>query len=198
MLAMLPVEGEATETQEQTHTLEELYESLFRPLASYLFRMLGDVPLAQDLAQECFINLHLALVAGQQMANVRAWLYRVATNAALDEHRRRRRIAWLPLLGGSDRSESSHSLDPEEQVVLRDRVAQVMAGVSPNLRACLLLHLHYGFSHDEIAEMLGISSGAARTRLQRGREAFKARWLALEGRGELDERGTPAHKKGNK
>jgi RNA polymerase sigma-70 factor (ECF subfamily) len=186
MLATVPIEGETietTETQEQTRTFEELFESYYRPLSSYLFRMLGDAPLAQDLTQECFIKLHLAMVSGQQMANVRAWLYRVATNAALDEHRRRKRIAWLPLLGGSDHHDSSH-LDPEEHVVLRDRLQQALAGISPNLTSCLLLHLHHGFSHDEIAAMLGISSGAARTRLQRGREAFKARWQALEGRSE--------------
>ncbi len=184
MLAIMPIEGETTETQEQTRTFEELFESYYRPLSSYLFRMVGDVLLAQDLTQDCFIKLHLALSSGQQMANVRAWLYRVATNAALDEHRRRKRIAWLPLLGGNDHHDSSRSLDPEEQVVLRDRLQQALAGISPNLTACLLLHLHHGFSHDEIAAMLGISSGAARTRLQRGREAFKARWQALEGRGE--------------
>jgi RNA polymerase sigma-70 factor (ECF subfamily) len=191
MLATVPIEGETIEAQEQTRTFEELFESYYRPLSSYLFRMLGDASLAQDLTQDCFIKLHLAMVSGQQMANVRAWLYRVATNAALDEHRRRKRIAWLPLLGGSDRSDSSY-LDPEEHVVLRDRLQQVLAGISPNLTSCLLLHLHHGFSHDEIAAMLGISSGAARTRLQRGREAFKARWQALEGRGEPGRNGAAA------
>ncbi len=186
-------EGETTEAQEQTRTFEELFETYYRPLSSYLFRMLGDAPLAQDLTQDCFIKLHLAMVSGQQMANVRAWLYRVATNAALDEHRRRKRIAWLPLLGGSDHHDSSRSLDPEEHVVLRDRLQQALGGISPNLTSCLLLHLHHGFSHDEIAAMLGISSGAARTRLQRGREAFKARWQALEGRGEPGRDGATAH-----
>jgi RNA polymerase sigma-70 factor (ECF subfamily) len=186
------IEGETTEAQEQTRTFEELFETYYRPLSSYLFRMLGDAPLAQDLTQDCFIKLHLAMVSGQQMANVRAWLYRVATNAALDEHRRRKRIAWLPLLGGSDHHDSSRSLDPEEHVVLRDRLQKALAGISPNLTSCLLLHLHHGFSHDEIATMLGISSGAARTRLQRGREAFKARWQALEGRGEPGRNGATA------
>jgi RNA polymerase sigma-70 factor (ECF subfamily) len=160
-------------------TFEALFEVYYRPIASFLFRMVNDVQLAQDLTQDCFVKLHLAMKSGQTLDNARAWLYRVATNAALDERRRRRRITWLPLLASSDRQESEY-LDPEDQVVLRDRLQRVLAGLSPNLTACLLLHLHHGFSHDEIAGILGISPGAARTRLQRGREAFKARWLALE------------------
>ena len=160
---------------------EALFQTYFRPLSSFLYRMVGDYQLAQDLTQDCFVKLHLAMKAGQPLANVRAWLYRVATNAALDERRRRKRIAWLPLLSGGERSEPEYQ-DPEDQVVLRDHLQQVLAGISPNLSVCLLLHLHHGFSHDEIAAILGISSGAARTRLQRARDAFKTRWQAMEGR----------------
>ncbi len=174
----VPAEG----VQASPASFEALFEAYYRPLASFLFRMLDDVQLAQDIAQDCFVKLHLAMKNGQSLENVRAWLYRVATNAALDERRRRRRITWMPLLAGSDRREAEY-LDPEDQVALRDRLQRTLAGVSPNLTVCLLLHLHHGFSHDEIAAILGISSGAARTRLQRGREAFKARWLALEGQG---------------
>lgn len=163
-------------------TFEALFELYYRPLASFLFRMLNDAQLAQDITQDCFVKLHLAMKNGQSLENVRAWLYRVATNAALDERRRRRRITWLPLLASSDRQDAEY-LDPEDQVLLRDRLQRALEGISPNLTACLLLHLHHGFSHDEIAAILGISSGAARTRLQRGREAFKARWLGLDGQG---------------
>jgi len=162
-------------------SFEALFEAYYRPIVSFLFRMLDDSQLAQDITQDCFVKLYLAMKSGQSLENTRAWLYRVATNAALDERRRRRRITWLPLLASGDRQEAEY-LDPEDQVALRDRLQQALAGISPNLSACLLLHLHHGFSHDEIAAILGISSGAARTRLQRGREAFKARWLALEGR----------------
>ncbi|HEX6777942.1 MAG TPA: RNA polymerase sigma factor [Ktedonobacterales bacterium] len=163
---------------------EALFQTYFRPLSSFLYRMVGDYQLAQDLTQDCFVKLHLAMKAGQPLANVRAWLYRVATNAALDERRRHKRIAWLPLLAGGERPEPEYQ-DPEDQVALRDRLQQVLAGISSNLSVCLLLHLHHGFSHDEIATILGISSGAARTRLQRAREAFKTRWLAMEGRDNL-------------
>jgi RNA polymerase sigma-70 factor (ECF subfamily) len=163
-------------------SFETLFEAHYRPLASFLFRMLNDVQLAQDITQDCFVKLHLAMKSGQSLENARAWLYRVATNAALDERRRRRRITWLPLLASGDRQDTEY-LDPEDQVALRDRLQRALEGISPNLTVCLLLHLHHGFSHDEIAAILGISSGAARTRLQRGREAFKARWLALEGHG---------------
>jgi RNA polymerase sigma-70 factor, ECF subfamily len=175
--AAMPAEGSAAPV-----SFEALFEAYYRPLASFLFRMLDDSQLAQDITQDCFVKLHLAMKSGQPLENVRAWLYRVATNAAFDERRRRRRIIWLPLLASSDRQEAEY-LDPEDQVILRDRLQRALEGISPNLTACLLLHLHHGFSHDEIAAILGISSGAARTRLQRGREAFKARWLALEGQG---------------
>lgn len=176
-----PKREPAGETPEAPLNFEALFETYFRPLSSFLYRMVGDYQLAQDLTQDCFVKLHLAMKAGQPLANVRAWLYRVATNAALDERRRRKRIAWLPLLSGGERPEPEYQ-DPEDQVVLRDHLQQVLAGISSNLSVCLLLHLHHGFSHEEIATILGISSGAARTRLQRAREAFKTRWQAMEGR----------------
>ena len=174
-----PAAGSAAELPGAPLDFEALFQQYYRPLSSFLYRMVGDLPLAQDLTQDCFVKLHLAMKTGQPLANPRAWLYRVATNAALDERRRRRRILWLPLLASSERAEPEQQ-DPEDQVALRDRLQQTLAGISPNLAVCLLLHLHHGFSHDEIAAMLGISAGAARTRLQRGREAFKARWLLQE------------------
>lgn len=183
-----PAREPAGQIQETPLDFEALFQTYFRPLSSFLYRMVGDFQLAQDLTQDCFVKLHLAMRAGQPLANVRAWLYRVATNAALDERRRRKRIAWLPLLSGGERPEPEYQ-DPEDQVVLRDHLQQVLAGISPNLSVCLLLHLHHGFSHDEIAAILGISSGAARTRLQRARDAFKTRWQAMEGRAEREVRG---------
>ncbi len=178
----LPAASTGSAAPQGTLDFDALFQQYYRPLSSFLYRMLGDLQLAQDVTQDCFMKLHLAMQAGQPLVNVRAWLYRVATNAALDERRRRKHITWLPLLATSERHESEH-LDPEDQVILRDRLQQVLAGISPNLAVCLLLHLHHGFSHDEIACILGISSGAARTRLQRGREAFKERWLMMEGHG---------------
>lgn len=184
--------GSAALPEETPLDFEALFQTYFRPLSSFLYRMVGDFQLAQDLTQDCFVKLHLAMKAGQPLANVRAWLYRVATNAALDERRRRKRIAWLPLLTGGERPEPEYQ-DPEDQVILRDHLQQALAGISPNLSVCLLLHLHHGFSHDEIATILGISSGAARTRLQRARDAFKTRWQAMEGRSEAAARPEQRH-----
>src|SRR3970040_1469398 len=80
-----------------------LYERLFAdfqtPILNYLYRLLGDPALAEDLTQETFTRAWKARSQLPSLDNPRAWLYRIATNAARDHLRRARLITWLPLLG---------------------------------------------------------------------------------------------------
>ena len=55
-----PAEGTAAAPA----SFEALFETYYRPLASFLFRMLNDTQLAQDITQDCFVKLHLAMKSG--------------------------------------------------------------------------------------------------------------------------------------
>ncbi|MBX5446765.1 sigma-70 family RNA polymerase sigma factor [Sphaerobacter sp.] len=150
---------------------ESIVASYEAPIARYLYGMVGDVELARDLTQETFLSAYRALPS-TPITNLSGWLYRIATNHALSYFRRKRLIGWIPLSrlteSGYDPSVDSHS----DWVVTNSAVQEALEQLDPKDRACLLLRAA-GFSGQEIAEQLGCSPGAARTRLSRAREAFR-------------------------
>jgi len=137
---------------------------------NYLYRLLGDSAVAEDLAQETFTrawNAHRQLPA---LDNPRAWLYRIATNAARDHFRRARLIAWLPLLG----HEPGLQLEgPEEQAVESERMRRALLQLSPNYRIPLVLYTCQGFTVAEIAGALSLSRAAVKQRLVRARQQLR-------------------------
>src|SRR5260370_42556083 len=78
--------------------IERLFAEYEAPILNYLYRLVGDASLAEDLVQETFTRAWRARAQMVVVDNPRAWLYRIPTNAARDNLRRRRLIAWLPLL----------------------------------------------------------------------------------------------------
>ncbi len=145
-----------------------LFERHNGEIFGYLNRLVGDRELAQDLTQESFLQAHRARGRLPEVLNQRAWLYRIATNLALNALKRRSRFAWLPWLS-VDRS----ACDSTDQVGERSAVEAALAALQPSYRAPLLLYCHYGLSIGEVAQALGINEGAARPRIYRAREMFR-------------------------
>jgi RNA polymerase sigma-70 factor (ECF subfamily) len=158
-----------------TADVESAFEQLFRDyhddIYIYLCRLVSDRQQAEDLAQDAFVKAYRALGRLPAGANVRAWLYRIATNTALDWLRRRRLIAWLPLF-----ERDSH---PATQLSFADEslesvaVQRALSRLPLRYRAPLVLYACQGFSTQEIADVLKISQGAVKTRLFRAREKFR-------------------------
>ena len=136
--------------------------------------MLGDEHLAGDLTQEVFLR------AWQRFDTVRAydiprrWLFKVATNLALSQLGRRSRhdvpLALLP------EAHEPVTGDPATQVALSDLVHATLLRLSPKRRAALVLHEVYGFTTEEIGQMLGMAGTAVRMALSRGRDQFRAEY----------------------
>jgi len=153
--------------------LEVLYAGLVRDhhrsIYNYLARVLGDPMLAEDVTQEAFLRAYRALPRLPDDANHRAWLFRIATNAATDEIRRRRRrpAEWLGL------SPTLRAPVPSEDERLgRLDLDDALARVKPHHRIVLMLFEFAGMSATEVAEALRIRPEAARKRRQRAREAL--------------------------
>jgi RNA polymerase sigma-70 factor (ECF subfamily) len=157
--------------------LVRLYREYHGDLYAYLCRLVGDRHLAEDLVQDTFVKAHRALGRLPKDANRRAWLYRIATNTALDQLRRRRLVAWLPLFD-NDRHPATHTSFQEESLETI-AVQRTLARLAPRYRVPLVLYTCQGLSTEEIAAILEISRGAVKTRLFRAREKFR-RLYALE------------------
>jgi RNA polymerase sigma-70 factor (ECF subfamily) len=154
---------------------ETRFEQLFRDHHSsiyvYLCRLVGDQKQAEDLTQDTFVKAYRSLPRLPVEANARAWLYRIATNTALDWLRRRRLISWLPLFGRDDHPAVRTSFaDASLESVT---VQQVLGQLPPRYRLPLVLYACQGLSTQEVAEILQISRGAVKTRLFRAREKFR-------------------------
>jgi len=162
-------------TSEQQADTDALFERLFRdyrqPILNYIYRLVGESALAEELTQNAFIKAYAALARLPGQANRRAWLYRIATNVCYDHLRRRRLIQWLPLQERDSRPFGD--LNPEHRVGQEDVVQRSLAKLSPDDRAALILYGVEGYSTAEISEMLGVSPGAVKTRLCRARERFR-------------------------
>ena len=94
--ALLPVTQPLADVQT---VYERLVAEYHTPILNYLYRLTNDPALAEDLTQEAFTRAWKARDQLPHLDNPRAWLYRIATNAARDQHRRNRLFTWLPLLG---------------------------------------------------------------------------------------------------
>ena len=151
---------------------EQLFEQHQGPILSYLCRLLGSIGQAEELTQDVFLKAYQALGRLPDDANHRAWLYRIATNAAYDQLRRRKLIQWLPLMD-HDASRAAEPADVEGQIGSSQAVQKALGHIPLKYRAPLVLYSVQGYSVAEISEILDISQGAVKTRLYRAREQFR-------------------------
>ncbi len=151
--------------------VETLVRRYQAPLFGYIYHLLGEREWAEELTQDTFLRAFQARRQIPEIANRRAWLYRIATNLAHDAWKRRHRFAWLPWheVDGLGLSQT----DVAEQAERRGALAQALAALPFDCRAPLLLRLHHGLSLREVAQALGISEDAAAKRLYRARERFR-------------------------
>ncbi|HWQ12626.1 MAG TPA: RNA polymerase sigma factor [Roseiflexaceae bacterium] len=163
----MPLRTEAA--GETPDTIDGLFLRYQRPILVHLARLVGDYATAEDLCQETFARALRGWPAGAPPANGAAWLYRIATNAAYDHLRRRRRIHFAPLQAADGAPSRDRTADEE-----RDRVRAALADVPERYRVPLVLHACEGYSMEEIADRLGCSSAAVKMRLFRGRARFRA------------------------
>jgi len=156
--------------EDRLEPLERLWDAYYRPILSYLYRLVGDQGRAEELAQDVFLRAFRALPRLDAGANHRAWLYRIATNAAYDVLRRRRLATWSPLRDSDadERAETALSSVDEQQAV-----QQALDQIPISYRSVLVLYAVQGFSVKEIGETMGLSEGAVKTRLFRAREFFR-------------------------
>lgn len=162
---------------------DRLFEEFSAPIFNYVLRMVADRDRAADITQDTFIKAYRKLDSLTDDASARSWLYRIATNTAIDEIRRRRFV--VPM--GDEEQRHAQRADlrpgPEAQVmstVVDERLQRALQRLKPNHRQCLLLSDLEDMSAQQIGEVMGLSYGAVRTLLCRARGEMR-RQLAAEG-----------------
>ena len=150
---------------------EKQFQDHYGGVYRLLFNIVGDRQEAEDLAQETFLRLYRHRFPANREHNVRAWLYRVATNLAYNAvrgrgRRERRQQADIPPIAIQDPA------DAALQTAERESVRQVLAQL-PQRDQQLLLLRHAGLSYRELAETLDIKPGSVGTLLARAHKTFE-------------------------
>ena len=152
-------------------------------LYAIALRILRDADLADDTVQDAMVIAWRNLRGLRDPGRFDAWLRRILVNECLVQasRERRRRREIQPLDG--DRPSAS---DDTLTVLVRDQLERGFRRLSPNERAILVLHHYEGYEPGEIAAVLGIPAGTARSRLFNAHRALRAA-LEAEARGALVE-----------
>ena len=122
-----------------TDAFAEIIEHYQVPIIRYLYRLTGDYEVAQDLAQDTFLQAYKGILKTKSELSFKAWLYRIATNNALQFRRRKRLLSFIPFtdLRKSDIPAMEAPPDCAEE---RMAIQEALLKVPNEQRACMGLH----------------------------------------------------------
>jgi RNA polymerase sigma-70 factor (ECF subfamily) len=169
----------------------ELVRRYRNQITNYVYRMTNDYELAVDLAQETFLRVYAAAERYQSSYAFSTYIYRIATNLAISELRRRKRRRLVSLTGffqGHEEGEESCDLEMVDGGALQDAtlvederraaVARAIATLPEKYRAPLVLRDVEGRSYEEIACILEMSEGTVKSRINRARSFLREKLRA--------------------
>lgn len=158
-----------------------------KKIVNHIYSMLRDYDKALDLAQETFIRLVTRVDAYKETARFSTWLYRIGTNLAIDEIRRRKRWRLVPFLGHGDQEGEvlpgrstylASRLAPSPDVPLledetKNMVRRAVATLPAHYRSALVLKDLQDLQYEEVAEILEVPVGTVKSRVNRARALLK-------------------------
>ncbi|MCB1644715.1 MAG: RNA polymerase sigma factor [Pseudomonadales bacterium] len=148
------------------------WEQLYRIHGGRVFalcvRLCGDRDMAEDLTQEAFVLAWRKLSGFRGDSAFGSWLYRVATNAVLSYLRKNKH--FINSLDVDELVEDGQADGTAEQLGLEAAIGKLPDGA----RTVFVLYSLEGYTHDEIAEMLGIAQGSSKAQLHRARQLLKS------------------------
>ena len=149
----------------------QLFECHAERVWSLAFRVTDDWDLAHDVVQETFLHAFRKIGGYDGRGTLRGWLCRIALNRARDLVRTRRRRATI--VRRIDRADDAPVVAPVADALLAERVWREVDGLPEHHRIVLVMHDVEGYTHEEIAQALGIAVGSSRARLSRARAILR-------------------------
>lgn len=153
-------------------------------ITNFLYRFLNDYDEAVDLAQETFVRVYFAIERYHTQFAFSTYIYRIATNLAISEIRRRKRRKLLSLTGlFQSEEDASVEYQPADERSLPDAdliedeqsriIARAIAALPEKYRVPILLRDIEGRSYDEIAAIMDLGLGTTKSRISRARGLLK-------------------------
>jgi len=161
------------------------------PLVHFLYRMVRDQASAEDLAQEVFLRVYRAREQYEPSAKFTTWMFRIATNLALNAKRDGRYRQMEVSIGQPGETDEGHPASVEvaddqpgieSELIARDRTAMIRRAIEAlpdKQRAAVLLHKYQEMGYDEIAKILQCSESALKSMLFRAYETLRTELAPL-------------------
>ncbi|HWG59961.1 MAG TPA: sigma-70 family RNA polymerase sigma factor [Candidatus Acidoferrales bacterium] len=170
-------------------SFEFLLRKYRAPLVNFLFRMVRDTATAEDLAQEVFLRIYRARRQYAPSAKFTTWLFRIATNLALnsirDNRHRKMEVSLDAPANDEDaapRELPAREMRIDERLVEQDRmetIRRAVASLPEKQRAAVLLHKYEEMDYAEIAKILDCSESALKSLLFRAYETLRVQLAPL-------------------
>ena len=157
----------------------DAFAELIRRHQDFVFgavlRVVKNRTVAEDVAQEAFLRAYRGLESFRGDAQVRSWMYRIATNLAMNAVTRRKefpteQVPEIPAQHGP-----ATLMERQE---LKEALREAIAGLPEDLREPLVMREYHEMSYQEIADATGLPLNTVRTRILRGRRALRERMEA--------------------
>lgn len=160
----------------------KLVEACQTPVYNLCYRMLGTPTEAEDAAQETFWRAYQAIKRYDPSRSFLTWLLSIAAHYCIDQQRRRR-LPSLELDILPEDSAPDSAPNPEKVAGQREEdrlLRQLLKELAPQDRAAIVLRYWYDFSDEEIANSLGLTVSAVKSRLHRARLLLAQRYKAAQ------------------
>jgi RNA polymerase sigma-70 factor, ECF subfamily len=161
---------------------EYLVTKYHRPMIAFMYRMCRNQALAEELAQEVFLRVYRSRKSYAAEAKFTTWLYRIATNLAVN-HARDRSGKVVSLDEPDEESGTTldvpdPTLNVEQNILRRERLQAIkkhVMALPEKQRAAVLMHKYQGMDYKEIADVLKLSESATKSLLFRAYETLRER-----------------------
>ena len=169
--------------QGDASSFEELLRRYRTPLVRYFCRLVRDQALAEDLAQEAFLRVYNARHRYRPDARFTTWLYRIATNLALNAIRDAKGRQLQDTANSGEEGETSFEFvdtraSVEQEMIETDRgrmIREAIESLPENQRAAVILHKYQDVDYRQIAKVLKVSESAVKSLLFRAYETLRVR-----------------------
>ncbi len=156
-------------------SFDEIHSKFSPAIIGYLSRIVGATD-AEDLTQEVMLRVEKNLPRFEKRSSFSTWIYRIATNVALDHMRKkeeRRRSSELPLNEFNTPATASNVEGESEDREFLQCVREFVASLPDNYRVAFILHEMEGYENRQIAELLGVSLATVKIHIHRARSRLK-------------------------